>query len=368
MASSLPFWGYCTDALLAIGQGNYARAQLKLKCALVVVEKDNVPQEYIAARLEYLKKLQNYINSQAQINVSDIKEKLRLVPELRMTSFISPPFPGGLPSTELVKQKEEFGIIIFGHTRITSLGAILESLKRQDALRYTEVWLDGDQGNGKLKSCIDKTVKIVEKYPVKRLKTQRGHFGFRKMLILGLISMSQRYQDILILEDDCFPTSVAVKVFRRELESIRNNKSIFSVYGHHFLVEKERETCTRFQGWGWATTSAKLLPLLQELSVCYSMDEEEYLEFVRLVYTEEVQERMEVTPLRQPSKTLSLFFAWDETLGLLAALKGLVHLKTPERVIYNCGMGAEGAHFPNDEVFRKPPFNMITPEEVWDVY
>lgn len=265
------------------------------------------------------------------------------------------------------QEKEDFGIILFGFTRVKEIGLILESLKRQDALQYTEVWLDGHQGNHNLKKKLEISAQEVRKYPVKHLHTQSGNYGFRKMILLGLADMCKRYRDILILEDDCFPTRNAVLEFRRELDNIRNDPGIFSVYGHHFRVEQETETCSRFQGWGWATTSEKLLPVLRQLIDCYSMPEKDFLEFVRRTLTPDVKARIDVTEPRQPSYVLENFFAWDETLCLLTALNGQVHKKTREQTIYNCGLGEGSTHFQGDH-FRKPPFNLITPDEVWDYF
>ena len=185
------------------------------------------------------------------------------------------------------------------------------------------------------------------------------------MILLGLSEMSCRYRDILVLEDDCFPTHHAVEIFRKDLDLVRDDPGIFSVYGHHFLVDSEQETCARFQGWGWATTSEKLRPILRQLMDCYSMPEERYLEFVKLALTAEMRKRIDVTPRRQPTHTLEKFFAWDETLCLLAALDNLVHRPTNERTIYNCGMGKDSTHFGVNKMFREPPFNLITPDEVW---
>jgi hypothetical protein len=267
------------------------------------------------------------------------------------------------PSTP--EQLEPFGIALFGHTRLGELKAVLESLKKQDALQYTEVWLDGHQGNPVLKQKVTKTFELVQGYPVKRIHRQNGQFAFRKLLILGLSEMCGRYRDILVLEDDCFPTGDAVAQFQAEIEAVRSDPRIFSVYGHHFLTDSEGETCNRFQGWGWATTSEKLAPVLRQLIDCYSMTEKRYLEFVSLALTSDIRARIDVTPPRQPTHTLERFFAWDETLCLLTAMNDQVHKPTRKRTIYNCGMSKDSTHFANSDRYRMPPYNLITPDEVW---
>lgn len=307
---------------------------------------------------EEVRKLKNKI-LQLETDKNELSERLRSMPSIDPLCISDPSFTW--PDCKL----EDFGIIVFGHTRLDALGAVLESLKRQDALQYTEVWLDGYQGNHQLRLKIQKTIDLVKTYPVKHLHTQAGNYGFRKMLILGLAEMCRKYRDILILEDDCFPTRDAVTEFKRELDLIRDNKNIFSVYGHHFKVDAEKETCARFQGWGWATTSEKLMPMLRQLIDCYSMPESNYLKFVRNTLTDKIKTQIDVTPPRQPSIVLENFFAWDETLCFLTALNHQVHKPTKVQTIYNCGMGKGSTHFDDITMFRKPPFNLITPEEVW---
>lgn len=308
-----------------------------------------------------IKKLQDKIKRLEHEKI-ELSECLRSMPSIDPLCVRDPTYAWP------VQDKEDFGIIVFGHTRLDSLGAVLESLRRQDALKYTEVWLDGFQGNQNLKHKIENTIELVKKYPVKHLNRQSGNFGFRKMLILGLVEMCKKYKDILIFEDDCFPTHDAVSEFRKELDLIRENNSIFSVYGHHFLVESEKETCARFQGWGWATTSEKLMPMLRQLIDCYSMTEERYLKFVKLALTSDIKARIDVMHPRQPSFTLEKFFAWDETLCLLTALNNQVHKPTKKRTVYNCGMGSGSTHFDDNEMWRNPPFNLITAEEVWKYF
>lgn len=262
----------------------------------------------------------------------------------------------------------KFCIGLFGHTRPVHIGLVLESLKRQDALGMVHVWLDGHQWIPSLKQKTEEVRSVVAGYPVGQVKAYEGHIGFRKLFLHALDTMSSEYDHLLILEDDCFPTRNAVRIFREELEEIETRPEIFSVYGHPFLVEAEGETCARFQGWGWATTREKLRPILEKLVDCFSMSEEQYLEFVKRTLTPEIISRIDVTPPRQPSYTLQKFFAWDETTCLLTALEGLCHKKTSKRTIYNFGIDSDAGHFQKVDLYRGPAFNMISPKEVWSVF
>jgi hypothetical protein len=262
----------------------------------------------------------------------------------------------------------DFGILVFGHTRTLFLADVLESLRKQDALSFTHVWLDGHQGIPDVKHKTDLVRRVVDNYPVAAVYPHNGMLGFRKMMIQALISAVTQFRYFLVLEDDCFPTRDAVEIFKRELEIIADDDDVFSVYGHHFLVPDEKEVIPRFQGWGWATTSEKMAPYLSRLIDCYSLTEERYLAFVNEVLSDDVRQRLDVTPPRLPSSTITRFFAWDETLALLTALDGRVHRKTPKRTIYNFGASQDSSRFKNIEYYTKAPFNMVAHTNIWDYF
>ena len=199
----------------------------------------------------------------------------------------------------MTNDKKAFGIILFGHTREKHLNAILESLKLQGELGCVEIWLDGHQGNPVLKAKCEKVARMVDNYDVEQVIAHNGHLNFRKLIIQSLESSIDKYRNILVLEDDCFPTRNAVSIFRTQLESIENKPEIFSVYGHHFLVDAEKENIGRFQGWGWGTNTNKLTTILPQLKACYLMQEARYLEYVEKNLTPEVIDAIDCTKGRE---------------------------------------------------------------------
>jgi len=263
---------------------------------------------------------------------------------------------------------DEFGILVFGHTRPMYIADVLKSLQLQNSLDNVCVWLDGHQGVPELKHKVELVRNVVSKFPVARVYAHNGTLGFRKLILQALSIAANNYRHLLILEDDCFPTKNAVEIFKRELKETEDNDEIFSVYGHPFLVPAEKKYCTRFQGWGWGTSSEKLKPFLDQLIDCYSMTEEQYLQFVHRHLTKDVLARLDVTPPRQPSHTLTKFFAWDETLALLTAVGNKKHKPTSERTIYNFGACKDSSRFKNSAWFAAPPFNMIRHEDIWNYF
>ncbi|MHC4184364.1 MAG: glycosyltransferase, partial [Planctomycetota bacterium] len=254
------------------------------------------------------------------------------------------------------------GIIVFGHTRPLLLQNVLESLRRQGTTNDVHVWLDGHQGRASLIKPVQQCIELVKtQFPQVCLRTMNGNVGIEKLMIDGLGFMASCYERIIVLEDDCFPTSCAIKEFEKALDEIEQRPEVYSVYGHHFLTESEGDTITRFQGWGWATVRDKLLPVLAEMKKCFAMCESDYLQWARKNLTPEVIKRLDVTPGRNCVRVIASQFCWDGCTCLVTAMQGLVHKKTARRVIYNCGMGDGSMHFPLNDKFRQPPFNMIAP-------
>lgn len=263
---------------------------------------------------------------------------------------------------------EQLGIAVFAYDRPECVVNVLEALRLQNALEQTHVWIDGDHNNITKQAEVDFVHDCVRHYPVKAVHRNRGNFGFRKMMLLAGREMMRQYDRVLFLEDDCFPTQNAVRSFNHALSATADDLSILSVYGHPFGIPQEEKGSARFQGWGWAAISEKLQPVWEDLMECYLMTEAQYLDFVEEHFTAELERAIDITPGRQPSDTLKKFFAWDETLGLLAAMRGMRHQLTPTRTIYNFGAGLQAAHFSNLNHYRDPPFNMIDIDELWDRY
>lgn len=263
---------------------------------------------------------------------------------------------------------KDLGILVFGHTRPLYIADVLESIKRQGAISSVDVWLDGHQSSPDVQYKTELVKEVVGNFNVRKVNAHNGALGFRKLVLHALDYAAANYRYIIILEDDCFPTHDAVDIFMEELKQVEHDEHIFSIYGHHFLVPKEGDTCSRFQGWGWATTGDKLKKHVNQLIHLYSLREFEYLDFVRQSLTPDVLEKLNVTPDRQPSTVLKQFFAWDETLALLTVLSGQVHKKTPKRTIYNFGASAESSRFKNVNLYRNPPFNMVDHENIWDYF
>lgn len=262
---------------------------------------------------------------------------------------------------------DSLGILVLGYNRPYHLQSVLESLRLQGCIEQVHVWIDGTQGRGEYKDVNHLSVTIAERYPVREVCTQRSHLGIEKLMLDALDRMSATYDRVLILEDDCFPLEGAVDAFETALAQIADDPRVYSVYGHHFGVERpDTEIFPRFQGWGWAAWSEKIRALLPELRRLYLMSEVDYVAHIKDSMTDTIRTRLDLTPPRDVLNVLQSFFSWDSATAFLTASKGVGHRPTAVPSVINTGISPGIGHFGTDSPrLRNAPFGMITLDEAW---
>ena len=270
-------------------------------------------------------------------------------------------------SAHQVGASDRLGILVLGFNRPYHFQAVLESLRLQGRIGDVHAWIDGTQARGEYLGANTKTVEIARRYALKEVRAHQNHLGIEKLMLDALDYMSEHYDRVLVLEDDCFPLEGAVEDFEAELKAIAGDPNIYSVYGHHFGTEPEdNRDFSRFQGWGWAAHSCQIRRLLPELWKLFLMDENSYLRHVANGSTPDVRAKLDRTPGRDVLGVLGSFFSWDSATAFLTAVRGLQHRRTQTRCVVNNGIVPGIGHFRKDEPhLRRPPFNMITLEETW---
>ena len=271
---------------------------------------------------------------------------------------------------EELKQSNELGILVLAYNRPWHLQSVLESLRQQRQLGTTHLWIDGNQGRAELQDRTRATADIARRYPVRELRLHRSHLGIEKMMLDALDDMSQRYDRVLVLEDDCFPLEGGINDFEKGLEDIIDSPDIYSIYGHHFGLEPtESLDFTRFQGWGWAAHSDRIRMLLPKLKALFAMDEESYCAHIAAEMTDDICARLDVTPGRDVLRVLEKFFSWDSATAFLTAQYGLSHRRTARPAVQHTGISPGTGHLSSDiPRLRAPPFNMVTIDEAWGHY
>lgn len=261
-------------------------------------------------------------------------------------------------------------ILVIGYNRPYHLQAVLESLRLQDKLSICHVWIDGTQGRAEYKNDNIKTIEIAKRYHCKEVRLHWGHLGIEKLMLDALKELTSLYDSIIILEDDCFPIEGSIDKIIKDIELINKDKEIYSVYGHHFECESDlTRKFSRFQGWGWASTSEKIKKVLPELERLFLLSEKEYLKEVDKYLTQSVIDRLDITPGRDVINVLRHGFSWDSATAMLCASYGLDHLRTEKKQIYNTGFSKNVGHFESESKrLLNPPFNIIPLQKAWNFF
>ena len=84
------------------------------------------------------------------------------------------------------------------------------------------------------------------------------NLGLARSIISGVTGLLQSHQAIVVLEDDCVPSSVFLAYMREMLERLRENPRVFSISGYglpEFPADYPYDVCFAplSSSWGWAT-------------------------------------------------------------------------------------------------------------------
>ena len=249
-------------------------------------------------------------------------------------------------------------IVIFAYNRPTYLYIILEILKKQNCLKNVTLLIDGDQNTRNIKK--DTVFQIAKSYKTLKIINNKSKFGMRKQVITTFNYLIKKNYKIIFIEDDCIPTLDCIFQMNQELDKIKDNNKIFSVYGALFghKNEKYNKFFSRFQSWGWGTTSGKIQFILKDLIKLYLLNEKEYVNYIKKNINYRIKKKINTIKEKSATKTLYNFFAWDETVNFLCAKKNKFHLQTKKRVFIPL-MSNNSVHFKDNYKNTLYPFNMI---------
>lgn len=261
-------------------------------------------------------------------------------------------------------------ILVLAFNRPEHLRSVLDSIRLQGRIADVHVWIDGTQSRADFGTANLTCAEVARAYPVGEVRAHLGHRGMARQMLNALEHLSERYDRLIVLEDDCFPLAGGLAAMEAELSAARDRPEVFSIYGCHFGLEPADDLdFTRFQGWAWAAHSDRIRDILPELRRLFLLSEADYVAEVARRLTPEVRDRLDRTPKRDVLKVLGKFFSWDATIALLTAERRMLHRRTPRPAAVNTGIVEGSGHFHSNESFlRKPPMNMIRLEEAWALY
>lgn len=159
--------------------------------------------------------------------------------------------------------KELAPIAIFAYNRLNHLQQTIESLQKNKLACKSELYIFSDAA--KNKSEIEKVEKLrtyiykIEGFKKVYIIERNTNFGLAKSIITGVTDIINKYNKIIVLEDDLIVSNDFIEYMNTALEFYQNNENIFSISAYSGAIDIPKNYSNdifllkRINSWGWAS-------------------------------------------------------------------------------------------------------------------
>ena len=153
-------------------------------------------------------------------------------------------------------------IVLFAYVRLNILKKTINNLKKSDLSKLSNLYIFSDG----YKSNLDKkNVNNVRRY-LKKIKgfnkikiiLRKKNLGLAKNIIQGVTEVIQKYEKVIVLEDDIFVSPNFLNFMNVSLDKYKNEKKIWHINGWNYDLKFPKSNyntffCRGMYCWGWAT-------------------------------------------------------------------------------------------------------------------
>ncbi|MDD2505595.1 MAG: glycosyltransferase [Bacilli bacterium] len=163
-------------------------------------------------------------------------------------------------------QKELAPILIFTYSRPEHTKNTIEALSNNVYAKDSEVWIFSD--NAKNEKSLDNVKKVreyINTVPKKKyfkkvtiIEADKNK-GLANSIISGVTDIINKYEKVIVLEDDLITTEYFIKYMNECLDFYKENNSIWSISGYNLPINipntYNHDIYMSYRGcsWGWAT-------------------------------------------------------------------------------------------------------------------
>ncbi|NCP25164.1 MAG: glycosyltransferase [Erythrobacter sp.] len=152
-------------------------------------------------------------------------------------------------------------ILIFAYNRPDKLEGLLRSLAACPELESSEIsiYVDGPRDDSQLERvAVVKGVAESMAPGHARIFTRTENFGLKRSIVTGVTDALERYESVIVLEDDLVVSPQLLTYFNSALTAYADNDRVSSLTGYMFNVPTLAKRDTSFflpfpNPWGWAT-------------------------------------------------------------------------------------------------------------------
>ena len=154
-------------------------------------------------------------------------------------------------------------IVLFVYNRPWHTKKTIEALKNNELAGESDLFIFADNTiDDKNKESVDVVrsyVKTIDGFKSVNIVERETNFGLAKNVISGVTEVIDRYNKVIVLEDDIVCSRIYLSYMNKLLSYFQYNEKIYSVTGYTFPIKIPAEYkydvyfSLRASSWGWGT-------------------------------------------------------------------------------------------------------------------
>lgn len=177
------------------------------------------------------------------------------------------------------------------------------------------------------------------------------NFGLASSIVSGINDVMEKYDSVIILEDDCVTHPKFMRFVTDALEKYKDNRMVYQVGGYAWPVEiKENGADACFSGrsssWGWATWKDRWMEYKQDYLILSRIKRDEKLARQFHIWGEDLESYLY-------GNLTGKINSWAVFWSLLIIEQGGYCLHPYESLVDNIGFDGTGVHCGKIEIKKK---------------
>lgn len=150
-------------------------------------------------------------------------------------------------------------IVLFVYNRKDHTEQTIEALKKNYLAMESELFIYSDAAKTDMNSGSVKEVreyiKTINGFKDVTIIERKNNMGLAKSVISGVSEIVNKYEKVIVLEDDLITAPQFLRYMNKNLENYENDEKVISIHGYNYPI-KNIEDHFFLKGadcWGWAT-------------------------------------------------------------------------------------------------------------------
>lgn len=161
--------------------------------------------------------------------------------------------------------KELAPIILFTYNRLAHTNKTVEALQKNTLANKSMLFIysDGNRNESDKQSVqeVRKYIKSITGFKTVTIIEQNKNLGLATSIILGVTDIINKYEKVIVLEDDIITSQNFLTFMNKALDFYKNYKNVWHISGFNYPISENNLTSTflwrSMSCWGWATWDNK---------------------------------------------------------------------------------------------------------------